>query len=88
MKIILTFLTALLVAANSPAAAQDEKSWRVFVRRFRAEMKSPEASRDLDLLAALSHQTNFAMGCYCEDENRCHRSILRELLLKRGADVR
>lgn len=69
-------------------AAQDEKSWRAFVRKFRAEMKTPETSRDLDLLAALSHQTNFAVGCYCEDETRCHRSVLREMLLSRGADVR
>lgn len=69
-------------------AAEDEKSWRTFSRKFQAEMKSPEASKDLDLLAALSHHTNLAIGCYCEDETRCHRSILRELLLKRGANVR
>ena len=50
-------------------------------------MKAPEARRALDLLAALSHQTNFAVGCYCEDEARCHRSILRELLDQRGADL-
>jgi uncharacterized protein YeaO (DUF488 family) len=50
-------------------------------------MKSPQASRDLDLLAALSHQTNFAIGCYCEDESRCHRSILRTLLEERGAEI-
>jgi len=68
-------------------AADDEKSWRTFKRKFLAEMKSPEASKDLDLLAALSHQTNMAIGCYCKDESRCHRSILRELLVKRGADV-
>jgi len=69
-------------------AADDEKSWRTFKRKFLAEMKSQEASKDLDLLAALSHQTNLAIGCYCKDESRCHRSILRELLVKRGADVR
>ena len=68
-------------------AADDEKSWLTFKRKFLAEMKSPEASKDLDLFAALSHQTNLAMGCYCKDESRCHRSILRELLVKRGADV-
>src|SRR5215471_10251167 len=60
--------------------ARDEKSWRTFERKYRAEMKRPEAARLLDLLAALSHQTNFSVGCYCENENRCHRSILRELL--------
>lgn len=66
---------------------EDEKSWKVFKRKFLAEMKSPQASRDLDLLAALSHQTNFAIGCYCEDESRCHRSILRTLLEERGAEI-
>ena len=66
---------------------QDESSWKAFKRRFIAEMKQPEAKRDLDLLAALSHQTNFAIGCYCKDESRCHRSILRELLENRGAKI-
>jgi uncharacterized protein YeaO (DUF488 family) len=70
------------------AVAKSESSWGVFRRKFLAEMKSPGASRVLDLLAALSHQTNFAVGCYCEHESRCHRSILRELLAKRGADIR
>ncbi len=65
--------------------AKDEKSWKTFERRFRAEMNQPEASRLLDLLAALSHQTRFAIGCYCEDEARCHRSVLRTLLAERGA---
>jgi uncharacterized protein YeaO (DUF488 family) len=65
--------------------AADERSWRRFTQRYRVEMKRPEASRLLDLLAALSHQTNFAMGCYCEDEGHCHRSMLRDLLLDRGA---
>jgi uncharacterized protein YeaO (DUF488 family) len=51
-------------------------------------MKAPEARRDLDLLAALSHRTDFAIGCYCEDESRCHRSILKELLDQRGADIK
>lgn len=67
--------------------AEDAASWRRFERRFRTEMAQPEASRTLDLLAALSHQTNFAVGCYCEREERCHRSILRALLAKRGADI-
>jgi uncharacterized protein YeaO (DUF488 family) len=60
---------------------------RSFVRRYRAEMKQPDASRVLDLLAALSHQGNFSVGCYCEDESHCHRSILRDLLVERGAEV-
>ncbi len=68
--------------------ANDERSWKVFKRRFLAELKRPDASKDLDLLAALSHQTNMSIGCYCKDESHCHRSILRELLIKRGADVR
>jgi len=67
--------------------AEDERSWRTFVRRYRAEMKRPEASRLLALLAALSRRTEMAVGCYCPDETRCHRSVLRALLLEHGADV-
>lgn len=67
---------------------KDENSWKTFRRKFVAEMKLPEARRDLDLLAALSHQTNFAIGCYCKDESHCHRSILRELLEQRGANIK
>jgi len=66
-------------------AANDEKSWRTFAKRYRAEMARPEASRLLDLFAALSREASFAVGCYCEDEARCHRSVLRELLDERGA---
>lgn len=66
-------------------AAQDDKAWARFARAFRKEMKAPEAARVLDLLAALSHQTDFAIGCYCADAERCHRSILGELLAERGA---
>ena len=69
-------------------AAEDERSWKTFKRKFLAELKKPEPSKDLDLLAALSHHTNLSIGCYCRDENRCHRSILRELLVLRGADIR
>lgn len=65
----------------------DEAAWRRFVRRYRAEMSQPEPSRLLDVLAALSRPTNFAVGCYCEDETRCHRSILRQLLKERGGAV-
>jgi uncharacterized protein YeaO (DUF488 family) len=68
-------------------AAQDEKSWAAFRRKFQAEMKHPEASHLLDLLAALSHRTEFSLGCYCENEHHCHRSVLRELLAQRGADI-
>jgi uncharacterized protein YeaO (DUF488 family) len=65
--------------------AQDERAWKAFARAYRAEMGRPEPSRVLDLLAALSHTTSLAVGCYCEDEARCHRSLLRELLKARGA---
>ena len=68
-------------------AARDEKSWAGFKRKFRAEMNQPGAGRVLDLLAALSHQASFSLGCYCEDENHCHRSVLRELLARRGAAI-
>ena len=67
------------------AAAGGDEDWHIFVRRYRAEMKQPEKIRLLDLLAALSQQTNFSVGCYCADECRCHRSVLRELLAARGA---
>jgi uncharacterized protein YeaO (DUF488 family) len=63
------------------------RAWNAFVRRYRAEMAKPDASRVLDLLAALSHTASFSVGCYCDDESRCHRSILRELLRARGAKV-
>jgi uncharacterized protein YeaO (DUF488 family) len=66
-------------------AGADERSWRNFVRKFRAEMKQPDAARTLDLLAALSHATQLSVGCYCADESHCHRGILRELLTERGA---
>jgi uncharacterized protein YeaO (DUF488 family) len=68
-------------------AARDERSWRSFMRRFRSEMSQPDAARTLDLLAALSHSAQFAVGCYCEDEARCHRSMLRDLLTARGARI-
>jgi uncharacterized protein YeaO (DUF488 family) len=68
-------------------AAADDRAWKAFERAYRAEMKDPEAGRILDLLAALSQNTNFAVGCYCADESRCHRSILRALLSERGAQI-
>lgn len=67
--------------------ASGDRAWRAFVRRYRAEMKRPEASRLLTLLAALSHRTDLSVGCYCSDEARCHRSVLRELLLEHGASL-
>lgn len=66
----------------------DETGWRSFRRSFLAEMKLPQARRDLDLLAALSHRLDFSIGCYCENEARCHRSLLRALLEERGASIR
>ena len=74
---------ALLQAGKQ--AGDDASRWKTFVRRYRSEMKRPEATRLLDLLAALSHRTNLAVGCYCADEAHCHRSVLRELLEERGA---
>jgi uncharacterized protein YeaO (DUF488 family) len=68
--------------------AASDRDWAAFVRCFRREMNQPNHSRELDLLAALSHHANFAIGCYCENEDRCHRSVLRQLLLERGAAVR
>jgi uncharacterized protein YeaO (DUF488 family) len=59
-----------------------------FRKKFRREMSEPDRSRELDMLAALSHQTNCSLGCYCRDESRCHRSVLRELFLERRADVK
>ena len=66
-------------------AAADDRAWHAFTKRYRAEMSRPEASRVLDLLAALSHSADFSVGCYCEDERRCHRSVLRQLLSERKA---
>jgi uncharacterized protein YeaO (DUF488 family) len=68
-------------------SAADEASWSVFKKKFRSEMNTPDASKILDLLAALSHQTNISLGCYCQDESRCHRSVLRALLKERGASL-
>jgi len=72
----------LAQAASTPA------QWAAVVRKYRAEMAVPEASRTLDLLAALSHQANFSVGCYCENEAHCHRSVLRQLLAERDAEIK
>ncbi len=68
-------------------AATSPKEWQAFMRRYRKEMATPDNTRLLDLLAALSRQTSFSVGCYCEDEHHCHRSVLRELLAEHGADI-
>ena len=67
--------------------AETDAAWKAFARRYEKEMSSPSASRLLDLLAALSQSADFSVGCYCEDESRCHRSILRRLLKERGAKL-
>jgi uncharacterized protein YeaO (DUF488 family) len=67
--------------------ANDEKAWNTFKKKFRAQVKEGETGRILDLLAALSHQTHFSLGCYCENENHCHRSVLKELFAERGAEL-
>lgn len=67
--------------------AETDAEWKTFARRYEREMSAPAASRVLDLLAALSQETNFSVGCYCEDEARCHRSVLRRLLKDRGAKL-
>jgi uncharacterized protein YeaO (DUF488 family) len=72
----------LVKAAQS---AKNEADWRAFIKRYRSEMSRAENSRVLDLLAALSHHANFAVGCYCDNEQHCHRSVLRQLLAERGA---
>ena len=69
-------------------AARTDREWAVFERRHAKEMAAPECGRTLDLLAALSHRADFSVGCYCADESRCHRSILRRLLKERGAKLR
>jgi len=83
----------LPILAPSPASiklaqlADYDAGWKRFATKYRTEMKKPEASMMLDLLAALSHQTSFSVGCYCDDESHCHRSILRQLLMERGGRV-
>ncbi|MHB8666324.1 MAG: DUF488 domain-containing protein [Burkholderiales bacterium] len=68
-------------------AATTPRAWQAFLKKYRAEMAAPENRRTLDVLAALSRQANFSVGCYCADESRCHRSILRALLIEKGAKV-
>lgn len=68
-------------------AAASPEQWRIFEKKYKSEMSTPDASRTIALLATLSRQSNFSVGCYCEDEAHCHRSILRHLLEQAGADV-
>lgn len=68
-------------------AARSAKDWAAFVKKYRKEMTDPDKSRIVDLLVALSHRANFSVGCYCEDEERCHRSVLRDVLLEKGAKI-
>jgi uncharacterized protein YeaO (DUF488 family) len=65
--------------------ASSAKEWEAFAKKYRREMSAPASARLLDVLALLSHSANFSVGCYCEDESRCHRSVLRKLLAERGA---
>ncbi len=80
--------------APSPASVKQaltvrsERDWKRFVRKYRREMAATNESATLDILAAMSHRADFSVGCYCADESRCHRSVLRELLLERGALVK
>jgi uncharacterized protein YeaO (DUF488 family) len=78
---------ALVKQALTASAEDDERGWKQFVRRYRKEMRAPEHRALLDTLAALSHHADFSVGCYCADESRCHRSVLRELLAERGAKI-
>lgn len=80
-------LAPSVATMNAGRSAATERQWTAFVRRYKAEMSSAEAKHDLDLLAALSHTSNFSVGCYCENQARCHRSILKQLLVERGAAV-
>jgi len=68
-------------------SAATPAQWAAFARKYRSEMATPEASHALELLAALSHHTHLSVGCYCADESHCHRSVLRELLVQKGANV-
>src|SRR5215212_4706869 len=72
---------ALGLSSSSPA------EWTRFTRKYKSEMSTPAAKHDLELLAVLSHTTNFSVGCYCQDENRCHRSVLKQLLMDNGATM-
>jgi uncharacterized protein YeaO (DUF488 family) len=73
---------------NLAQKAATPTQWRAFLKKYRSEMKTPENARSIALLAELSKRSNFSVGCYCEDEERCHRSELRRLLEEAGAEVK
>jgi uncharacterized protein YeaO (DUF488 family) len=77
-------LETMKLAQRAMTATQ----WATFVRKYRAEMAKPDANHAAELLATLSHYVNFSVGCYCENEARCHRAVLRDLLIEKGAEVR
>jgi uncharacterized protein YeaO (DUF488 family) len=84
------WLPALAPSAElmrSTDIVRDKRAWAAFARRYEAELKRPDTSHLLDTLVALSRTADFAVGCYCEDESHCHRSILRRVLAARGAEV-
>lgn len=76
-----------LAAQSEKANSAADRQWKAFTRKYHAEMRAPAASQALDALAALSRHANFSVGCYCENESRCHRSLLRALLAERGATI-
>lgn len=85
-------LAPSLATMKMGLAAQDltdgaDRRWAAFARKYRAEMRAPASRQALDALAALSRHANFSVGCYCENESRCHRSLLRTLLAERGANI-
>ncbi len=80
-------LASSVVLVKMALRSADQRTWKAFVRRYRAEMRKTDAARTLDLLAALSRTGNFSVGRYCEDQTCCHRSILRELLKEHGANL-
>jgi len=80
-------LAPSVVTMKLALEATNDRQWSGFARKFRSEMATPAASQSLDMLAALSHHANFSVGCYCKDDTRCHRSLLRALLVERGAKL-
>jgi uncharacterized protein YeaO (DUF488 family) len=80
-------LAPLPATVKAAQLAKTPRQWADFAKTYRKEMAAPDNRRTLDLLAALSHHADFSVGCYCAEESRCHRSVLRQLLAERGADV-
>lgn len=83
----LPILSPTATTLKQGLGAETDREWAAFIRKFRTEMAQPDATAALNLLAALSHHANFSLGCYCEDESHCHRSVLRALLRERGASI-